>query len=572
MQETRLSPFHSEILEYLLSDVKKRCSEEGFDPSTDLKLQQLIEELSPSFSDTPLPLAEIVDNYQHVFGARGPLHMEKFLMEAFPVNDFANLDYRTFPRMYRGLPRLYHRDSPLQSYVKKNFAHLPSLKKCTARKALCSLYAKVPVDGVVTLLSYLKFDDEGVSSADVLQMLKARLPAVQFETVTLPSVNSPVSSLSEQQLHQLRTSDLILQIPLSYAHTDELMEVLQTLPLDHPLPKMEIVGGYGLIESSQFHPKSENHCLGLHFLEKGVLTRRKCSASWDDLKNEKLRALRCPENSFYLAYLTTPIGGAIYLHSLLKSLENDPRGIDVCISDVSWFLELAAKQQKGGRSLIEWELGIESIELYYDDRAYSISIAPQGKKLRLICPGPISRSDYRVLLSLSEDWVAVRGDWSFSEAVSQDKPFFFDGGEPSRYFVKDLAAIAENRIDAYESTLTCIRGNSLSFLYTIPVQESHWVDETFFQDYEEWPSIALSIGLSLQEPDTFLGYKALNKVIREEFSANGFLCHLVQRALCHAKNPQVEQIESQQLEQFATNKSSFSELIEVIKNTLTFDS
>jgi hypothetical protein len=334
-------------------------------------------------------------------------------------------------------------------------------------------------------------------------------------------------------------------------------------------PKIESVGEYGFLESNWFHPKSGNYSLGLHFLEKGVLSRKPCQADWSDVKNEQIQRLRLPENRFYLAYLASPIGGAIYLHSLLKSLENDLSGIDLCVPDIGWFVQYSEKQNKMGRPLLEWDLGIQSIEIYFHEQYCSIDVAPVGKKLRLICPGHITSSDFRALLALSGEWVAVRGNQSFSEAISQGKTFFYDGREHARYFIKDLAALAENRIGGYHGALNCIRGMAQGFVYNLPVDEADWVEETFFQDLEEWTSIALNLGLALQDPETVHGFKELDRIITEEFSANQFLCHLVQRGLCHRQHPEIERFESEQTTQFTSQSLGFAELIRAQRAVLS---
>lgn len=585
VSENTLSPFHAELLEFLLRNCKKQMADEGVDPNADPHLKALLKDLSPNSADEPLPLAEIIDNYQHLFGSKGPVHIEKTLMESFPANKFIELGLtRYYPRIYRGLPRLYYRDQASQSHIKKNFTHLPSLKKQALAKSLFSLYGKMPAKGKVTLFTWVINDGLGdfIAAVEVMRLLKGRLPELDLHFVGLVQEKAlaqlnlpdqsivipyerecPFSLITPEALEVLRTSDLIIQMPTYYPHTDELKKALGPEG-----PKIECVGEYGFLESNWFHPKSDHYSLGLHFLEKGVLTRKPCHANWEDVKNEQLQQWRRPENRFYLAYLSTPVGGAIYLHSLLKSLENDPLGIDLCVPDLGWFVQLSEKQNKAGRSILEWELGVGSIEIYFQDKAYSIELAPQGKKLRLLCPGLITPGDFRALLALSGDWVAVRGNQSFSEAVSQGKAFFYDGREHARYFIKDLAALAENRIGNYPGTLQCIRGMTQGFVYNLPVEENEWVEETYFQDLEEWTAIALHMGLALQDPDTIAGFKALDKIIAEEFSANQFLCNLVQRGLCHRQHPHIEQLEAEQMTKFTSQTQSFGELIQSCQKSL----
>lgn len=579
-----LSPFHSSLLDFLLENCKKQIDQDGVDPTADPQLQSLLKDLSPLSTDGPLPLDEIIENYQHLFGSKGPVHIEKTLSEAFPAKDFIELGLsRYYPRIYRGLPRLYYRDQPSQSHIKRNFTHLPSLKKQALSKVLFSLYSKCSAKGKVTLFTWVINDGLGdfVAATEVLRLLKGRLPELDIRFValvqekavahlTLPE-NSvvipyekecPFSVITSEALDLLRSSDLVLQIPTHYPFTDELKKALGSTT------KMESVGEYGFLESNWFDPKSGNYSLGLHFLEKGVLIRKPCMASWEDVQNEQIHKWRCPENHFYLAYLTSPIGGAIYLHSLLKSLENDPSGIDLCVPDLNWFLQFFEKQKKAGRPLIEWDMGVSAVEICYQEHTYSVELASQGKKLRLICPGLITQSDFRALLALSGEWVAIRGNQSFSEAVSQGKTFFYDGREHARFFLKDLAALAENRIADHPGTLNCIRGINQGFVYNLPVEEAEWVEETFFQELEDWTSIALNMGMALQDPDTIVGYKKLNRIIAEEFSAGPFLCQLVQRALCHLRHPEIEVFEAEQTAKFVTQSQTFAGLIQSLKERI----
>lgn len=590
MLQNNLSPFHSELLSFLSENCQKQIAKEGLEPDSDVLLKSLLKDLSPSSADKPLPLSEIIDNYQHLFGSKGPVHIEKTLMESLPAKDFMSLSLsRYYPRIYRGLPRLYAREQASKSYIKREFTHLASLKKQALNKALYSLYSKMPAKGRVTLFTWVINDGLGdfVAATEVLHLLKGRFPELDLcfvgliQEKALPHLTLPKSSIAipyekecplnlitEEALALLRSSDLILQLPTYYPHTNDLLQLLKSMEGECPAPKMECVGEYGFLESNWFHPKSENYSLGLHFLEKGILIRKPCQATWDDVSNVQLKRWRSPQNAFYLAYLATPIGGAIYLHSLLKSLENEAQDIDLCVPDLRWFFEFSEKQAQANRPLLEWEMGVASIEIFFEEKTCTIPMAPQGKKVRLLCPGIITQSDFRALLALSGDWVAIRGNQSFSEAVSQGKAFFYDGRAHGRYFIKDLSALAENRIASYPGTLDCIRGMAHGFLYNIPIQQDEWVDETHFQELEEWTSIALKMGLALQEPETLKGYRELNRILSEECSANQFLCHLIQRALYHAHYPEIEKYEREQLTEFVTDRQTFSELIQNMKGAL----
>lgn len=590
MQESSLGQFHSELLKFLKMQVENRIEDHGLDPAYDIELKSLLKGLSPASTDQALQLNEIIDNYQHLFNDKGPVYLEKVVMEAFPVKDFVKLGLgRYYPRMYRGLPRLYHRDFPTQSHIKKPFTHLPSLKKQAVSRALYSLYSKVPAVGTVTLFTWIINDGLGdyVAAIEVMMLLEACFPALDVRFVGLVheklalklkwpensilieyKKDCPLDLINKEALKTLRESDLIIQLPTYYPHFDELLKKLKKKRSKNKMPKIQSIGEYGFLESNWFHPKSGNTSLGLHFLEKGILIRKPLKACWDMVENEWLKSHLRDGNHFYLAYLSSPIGGAIYLHSLLKSLEHDDQGIDLCVPDLNWFFKFVEKQKQANKTVLEWDLGISAIEIYFEEHFHSIPVSETGKKLRLLCPGSISQNDFRALLSLSGNWVGVRGNQSFSEAISQGKAFFYDGREHSRYFIKDLQAMAENRIGGYPGALECIRGIANGFVYNLPVQEEDWVDETFFQTIEEWTVIALNIGLSLQDPETYVGYRHLSQIIIQERSANHFICHLVQRAFLHRKYPELEQKEAENLGKFVSGVDTFEEFISSQKSLI----
>jgi len=582
-----ISLFHAELLRLLKGQVEKRVQEQGWDPGSDECLKALLQRLTEPNHQTPLD--EVIELYQNFFRDKGVVYLEKVLMEAFPEKDFVELGlWRYFPRIYRGLPRMYHRNFPSQSYVKHPFTHLPSLKKHACIPALYSLYSTCEIAGKVTLFTWVINDGLGdyIAASEVLRLLKTRFADLALHFVALVpetmadrllrpensiliayAKDCPLEAVSPEVLSLLRSSDLIVQLPTYYPHFDSMVDKLKGMD-GGTMPTIESVGEYGFLESNWFHPKSHNHSMGLHFLEKGVLVRKPLEASWRDISNPDLLRMRNPENLFYLAYLSTQIGGAIYLHALLKSLQQDDRSIDLCVPDLGWFLQFVERQKQKGKEILEWELGVQEIEIHLGDRLHLIPISASGKKLRILSPKELSQNDFRALLSLSGNWVGIRGNQSFSEAISQGKTFFYDGREHARYFLKDLVALVENRLPEYQGTLHCIRGMTSGFLYNLPIQEEEWVDEAFFQTVEEWPTLALQLGLSLQDPQTYEGFQRLSQIIIQEHSANRFLRHFVQRALTLRKYPDMEQQEAENIGKFISGAATLRGLIESHRNVM----
>lgn len=569
--------------------------------------ESLAKALAPTSTDEKMPLAEIIENFEHLFKGKGTIQLEKLLMESFAPKEFEELGLsRYFPKINRGLPRLYHRDHPSTSHIKKHFTHLPTLRTLALDKAIFSLYGQVQIERKCTLSVFVWVINDGLSdyaaASEACRILKERfhradvhLVALADAKTALPPVEGvevhPVSYTSEigpdlfprEILERLRSSDLILQLPSFYPFTRELMEAVERIDSNLPMPKMELLGEYGFLESIWFHPKTGNRSMGLHFLEKGILVHKASMASFAEVENRALLTglfgTEAPgpaeieayheAHQFYLASLATPFGGAVYLHALLKAQEHDSRTIDICTPDLNWFIQYTEMQNAQGKPILDRSLGVASIEVAWQGQSYAVATGAEGKKLRLFSPGAISQKDFRALVSLSGEFVGVRGDQSFSEAVSTNRVFFYDGREHARYFLKDLAALAENRIAAHRSALSCFRGMGKAFLHHLPQQEGEWVDETFFQEKEDWLEIAFQIGISLQDPDAVAGFKKLNRIIAEEYSCNEFLSHLVQRSVCHRQNPLLAMEEAELLAAFGSKEISFPTLVLELKGLLT---
>src|SRR5690606_35163918 len=126
-----------------------------------------------------------------------------------------------------------------------------------------------------------------------------------------------------------------------------------------------------------------------------------------------------------------------------------------------------------------------------------------------------------------------------------------DGTIDARYFWKDLLALAENRIRNYSDSLQALRLNYKAFVAHLPQQDGEWVDETFFQSEEAGEDLSELVSEAFKTPQALAGYKALARIIQEEFSANDFLCHLVQRGLTLSKDPVFLWEEEKRMQAFA---------------------
>ncbi len=183
-------------------------------------------------------------------------------------------------------------------------------------------------------------------------------------------------------------------------------------------------------------------------------------------------------------------------------------------------------------------------------------------------PDRLSAADRNRFLLLSEDFLGVSECGGFSDAVSANKGFFYDPATVSPSFVKDLIALAENRIAPHRSTLSILRLYTKVFEEQCKPQNNEWVDEILIQCEEMPPLVELAekIGLYLQDPDALAGFKKLNRLIAKEYSCNAFLRHLVQRAVCHRRRPEIGCLEEDGVSKFIQNEISLSHLVQHLQD------
>jgi hypothetical protein len=598
-----LSPFHAELLGFLKKEVALKAAALGFDEAADpelRKLQKSLEDAALGSSEGELTLSEIVAHYQTLFDVRGPLHLEKKLIASFSDMKADRL------RIYRGLPRLFRKEAPAVSRIKNHFTNLRTLRRLAAEKAIFRLYAGMsPKEAKVSLFSWVLGDGWGdyIAGLESIEILREKFgedlqigwvvlfpkrlgspPAPKAAKTHLIYYDQecPVTSIKGEALEILRTSDLVLQIPTFYPSFEELKAAVEAIPFYKDPPQWISIGEYGFLESEWYHPESKNRSMGLHFLEKGILVKPAPStgASFSKIESPELLqwmfGAQTPtlerieqvnnERHFYLAYLTSPIGGAVYLHALAKAHEGDRKGIDLCVPDIGWLIRHIESQTRLGLPVLELE-GI-SVELYFQGKVVPLLEIAKTKKIRIFCPPALSPSDFHLLMQLGGEFAAVRGNQSFSEAVSANKGFFFDGREHARYFLKDLLALAESRIGPHKSTLEVLRGTMSAFLYNLPENVGDWVEETHFHERQPWKEIALKIGTALQDPDCLSGFKKLHRIIAAEHSFNEYLSHLVQRELATRAHPEIAAIEEEAVRPFLEGSLPFSEAMANLQKRL----
>jgi len=546
----------------------------------------------------PSKLDEILENYRHLIGEPSFIHLDQQWLSSFSQKEFAELQlFDYFPKVYRGLPRLYNRHMPSQSKIKPNFTNLYALKRLTIDQALYSLYSGIDIleNTRISIVTWVIPDGLGDWSAaiETAKILREKWAKIQVDLLFVTPMNLPSSSefATTQIFYQnepslkdfpfdvlksLRESDLILQIPTFFPLTKQLLEKIQEMASTKVMPMMKNIGEYGALESSWFHPKSHNVSMGLHALEKGIFVYPTSKPNFAKLEQANLKTwlfgtteptpqdiqIYLERHNFHLAYLATPIGGAIYLHSLIKMHEKNVLDIDVCCPNLTWLSKWHEMQTPN--HFLHESVKLRAVEIFTPENRCMIKMQESGKVLRIFCPGPLSQTDMKNLFALSHEWVAVRGNQSFSEAVSHNKTFFYDGRHHNKYFMKDLMALAQNHLVSNQSALDAFRWMKEAYLWNLQEDTSEWIEEISFQQMEkmDWFFISQHLGESLQDPETILGFHRVCERIKKEHSFHPFLTHLVQRALCFAKHPSIRQMEALQMNLYLHGRASFSTLVQ----------
>lgn len=537
----------------------------------------------------------------------GSRPIEGELLASFPPKEFPL-------KISRGLPRLYKSQDPTETRMKEGFSDLPSLRSACLERFLYPLYHDLlpPKITQITLLNYVIGDGWGdfIAAKEAIQILKNQFPHLIIHWIALapkhlslpkkptedeknvPTISieydekkCPLSKIPENAFEMLRSSDLILSLPTLYPQMNELLHFLQTISIKKPFPEVLSIGQYGFLESPSFNPGSARFSMGLHFLEHGIfISSPVLSPNFNQVHNKQLldslfgtssptdQEIESYQTShrFYLAYLLTEKGGAIYLHALLQSESSfDEKNIDICTPDIGWLVRHIESQKKKGEFFLEKTFGLKKIEIHYQEQIHTQRLAEKGKTIRILCPGSLEDHDFRILLALSQDFVAVRGDQSISQAISANKIFFYDGAEHSRFFIKDLAALAENRISRYKGALLLFRLMKEAFLQSyMKESDAKWVDELYFQESINWQEIAKAMGSALQDKTTKPGFTEFNEVVRQEYAFNSRLCQMVQRALVHHLSPEIALFEKEKKIAFEQGQISLKELLNLVKARL----
>lgn len=448
--------------------------------------------------------------------------------------------------MRRGLPRLYKWDERHVWKIKSHFDDLEIIKKRKVEKEELKTYAqrKLPDNASIVLFTWIMEDGWGdfYTQLEVSKILKNAFPLLPIILISLihkdksvpliPQKNHFIfkykgnerkniiyEEFSNEASNAIKQASVILQIPTFFPHTEKILQKMEKI--NH-----ELIGECGFIDSAWFHPKTTAHCMGLHFLEKGILIK----------KIEKRSVIPC----FNLDYTKTKRGHYMFLHIILKALEKDNRDITIA----SFCLNLYIDYLERGLKVLLKKFGIRELVFYFNDSICPVFINSEGKRLIVKLLNHQSQETFLKLFAETDQLVGCTGDGSISEALSLGKTFFYDPPLHKRNFLKDLIALAEERLQNYPETILFLKLTLKNPHLILEDVIDGWVTEEFLLIESEKTSaednrdetIADKMGELLQYSRTKKGFERLGEIVRKEYSINETLCHITAKAIISSQS------------------------------------
>ncbi len=312
--------------------------------------------------------------------------------------------------------------------------------------------------------------------------LKSTLP---HHIIRYSHPNPPI--FSENILNLLQDAFSIIEIPTAYFDFFNFKQMIyENNP--HP-PIISRIGQYGFINTPDYNPSTKERCMGLYFLEKGIITLKRTPPKKRDLNT-------------YFAYLITENGIQTYLLSIFLSRMNDQTTITIKTPSLGKILPVLKKMNFANTN-------IGKVHIKDAEHNTTLEIKKEGKEVKIEQLPPLSPSKIITLMASSNPFVGVRGDGSFTEALSTDAIFFYDALDHALPFLTDLENIALKELLPYFSL--CNYLTQLKNTKTPPPQRAQTIAEL------------------LQCPSLIVGIEKLRNLLYEKYSFNQGLNNLIKK-------------------------------------------
>jgi hypothetical protein len=443
-----------------------------------------------------------------------------------PLEIFLNLSIPLYaiPKVYESLP------------IKPTFKDLTSLKRHYIDRSILSLYKDLDLSlDSISLFTYVIADGYGdfTFQETLAKELKRLFPQTQIHLVTLfheekkviksqqfahDVFTYPGQSLTKECLEKMASTDLIFQSPTYYEGWKEIEPLLKGVQVEH-------LGEYGFIDSPHFHPQSGARCLGLHFLEKGVLIPHGI--------NEKPLP---PLKNRYLAYLRSERGFIIFF-AMLCTLKEDIEIVIPIINSIFSHIERLKSFAK--------LYSIAKIEIYTEEDICPIKIQSEGKTIKIFLQSHIPQNEFIDLMKTSPI-VGCRGNQSLLEALALSKPFFYDPVKHNLPFLHNLTILVQDRLP------------QLAPLFSLFNRKEG-------ENIEEWLLIGEKLADIFASSSLSCEIFSLFNLLKTEYCFNPILEGIVKRAAFIKKYPQHSGIEQGLISKMIQKKEPFESLYFAIK-------
>jgi len=485
------------------------------------------------------------------------LLFEKKLKEFFPKKAFKHLasPFSLSPYFDQGLPRNCTKSDPNYLSIKDGFTDLKALCKLICEKHLLSIYEHdlKNQQGVITIFtSILKggFGDYFAHKC-IKELIQEKFPSLEVRSILftpkksnsnltfLPSElvyeieceEDAFKALSDQSLEEtLRKSSLVIEIPTPLPFWDKVKEL-------YPV-SIERIGEYGFIQSFNYGPHSKGKSLGLHFLEYGLLFEKITITPKYKFENALLFSLfntdKRENKKIFFSYLYNEEAYICYFFTVLSLYEGSKELIFLTL-DLRPFLRIC--KQMGNELKNSF---VESIELYFENKLCNLCFVKEGRKIKIYLLDPLSHDDFVHLIDESLPPVGIRGNSSFSEAVSLKKPFFYDPLEHNLSFYYSLLSLSKEKFPLCHQWFK---------IFTVCFDKLACFDALFKHPKQ-----------------LFRELKKFNRFLKKNYCASPYLEKIIQKHFYLEKFPDQKRKEQEGLALFLEKKLSFLDLIEFMKN------
>lgn len=426
--------------------------------------------------------------------------------------------------------------------LKNTFSNFSDLVFQLVDKAVLSTFANVKIEKKQSLILFSWVIPSGLGDLSmqihIANIIHKKIPHLDLQLVTVveqqakipKSLTSPLphhfvyyshpkeATFTSSILKLMQKAFCILEIPTPYFGMDRLQKQLQK---SAPCPEFIRVGEYGFIDTDEYNPSTRNRSMGLHFLEKGIVTL-------DPMKEQKR------DLNTYFAYLIKIPGVLTYLYTILLSRNKDKEDLKIIVPNLDRIVQAITE--------IDFtQLNVQSITIDDKENSSTKKVQNSGKNITFIQQKNLSQKDVMHLMNTSNPFVGVRGDGSFTECFATNSLFFYDALDHAIPFLQDLLHLVRNHLYPYFS------------LYNfIDMQIKKQMDPK---------KRAETICECLADPNLAIGMKKLHDLIREKYSFNDPLIWIIKQAYTYHKEPTLKEAFNKKLGQYCEKKITLKTLL-----------